>query len=165
MKKGLGLTHLYRPGLPAMVDVSRKSETVRTASAEASVRLTPKSLRALRSALKNKGRLAKGDPFSVAVIAGIQAAKRTSQLIPLCHPIRIESVRVEPRLSGSRARFCVTCVTTDRTGIEMEAMVGASVAALAFYDMLKSSDRGIVIERVRLLKKTGGKSGTFEAGV
>lgn len=144
-----------------MVDVSAKPPTVRTATAESRVRLTPKSARALKSSLRKKGVLAKGDPFSVAVLAGIQAAKKTSDLIPLCHPIRIESVRVDPGLSGGRAVFRVTCATTDRTGIEMEAMVGASVAALAFYDMLKSVDRGLVIETVRLLKKTGGKSGSF----
>lgn len=125
------------------------------------MRLTPKVLKALRAARKSKKGLSKGDPFSVSVLAGIQAAKRTAELIPLCHPIRIESIRVEPRLTGTSAFFLVTCVTTDRTGIEMEAMVGASVAALAFYDMVKSADHGVVIESVRLLRKTGGKSGTF----
>ena len=146
-----------------MVDVAAKPQTLRTAVAESAVRLTPKSLKALRASLKSRGGLAKGNPFSVAVLAGIQAAKKTSDLIPLCHPIRVESVQVEPKLAGRRALFLVTCVTTDRTGIEMEAMVGAAVAALAFYDMLKSADHGIYLERVRLLRKTGGQSGVFVA--
>ena len=158
------MTHIDRAGLPTMVDVSSKPVTIRTAVAESRVRLTPRTLQAIRAAARKKSRLAKGDPFAVAIVAGIQAAKKTHDLIPLCHPIRIESVRVEPGLSGRHATFRVTCITSDRTGIEMEAMVGASVAALAFYDMVKSVDRGVTIERVRLLKKTGGKSGTFLAG-
>lgn len=155
------LAHLDRRGIPRMVDVSGKTETVRTAVAESQVRLTPKALRALKSTRSASPGRRKGDPVAVAVIAGIQAAKKTSDLIPLCHPIRIESVRVEPSVSGRAARFRVTCVTRDRTGIEMEAMVGAAVAALTLYDMLKSVDRGIVIEKVRLLEKSGGKSGLF----
>lgn len=163
MKRAAALSHLDRRGTPRMVDVSAKPKTRRIAVAESRLHLTPGSARALRAAASAKGTLAKGNPFSVAVVAGIQAAKKTSELIPLCHPIRIESVCIEPRLAGSVASFIVTCATTDRTGIEMEAMVGASVAALTLYDMLKSVDRENTIERVRLLKKTGGKSGTFVA--
>lgn len=152
------LRHLDSRGRPSMVDVSTKCPTVRTAVAESTVRLTPRSLRALAAARKKKG-----DPMAVAIVAGIMGAKKTSELIPLCHPIRIDSVRVVPKLGRGRATFRVTCVTTDKTGIEMEAMVGAAAAALAFYDMTKSADRGITIERVRLLKKSGGKSGHFAA--
>ncbi len=146
-----------------MVDVSSKPQTLRTAEAESSVRLTPAILRAIRAARRGRSG-GKGDPFSVAVIAGIQAAKRTSELIPLCHPIRIESVRIEPAVRGRRAIFRSILATTDRTGIEMESLVAAACAALAFYDMLKSVDRGMVIDGVRLLKKTGGRSGTYIAG-
>ncbi|MBI4178305.1 cyclic pyranopterin monophosphate synthase MoaC [bacterium] len=155
----MSLRHLDARGRPRMVDVSSKSGTRRVAVAESTVRLTPRAARALDAA-----RAKKGDPLSVAVLAGVMGAKKTADLIPLCHPIPIESVEVEPRLSGCRATFRVTCVTTGRTGVEMEAMVGASMAALAFYDMTKSADRGLVIERVRLLKKSGGKSGTYIAG-
>lgn len=146
-----------------MVDVSAKLETTRTAVAESVVRLPKNAAGALRAWMRRGRGLRKGDPLTVAVVAGIQAAKRTSELIPLCHPIRIESVQISPEFRGSCVRFVSTCVTTDRTGIEMEALVAAAAAALTCYDMLKSTDRGIVIERVRLLKKTGGKSGTFAA--
>ena len=152
------LRHQDSRGRPVMVDVSGKPVTLRTAVAESSVHLTPKALRALAAAGKKKG-----DPLSIAMVAGIMGAKKTSEIIPLCHPIRIDSVKVVPQLIGRRAKFRVTCVTTDKTGIEMEAMVGAAVAALAFYDMTKSADHGILIEEVRLLKKSGGKSGPFVA--
>lgn len=154
----MSLRHLDGRGRPRMVDVSAKSPTVRRAVAESVVRLTPRAWRAVGAARKKKG-----DPLAVAIVAGILGAKKTSELIPLCHPIRVDSVQVEPKLSRGRAVFRVTCSTTDKTGIEMEAMVGAAVAALAFYDMTKSADHGIVIERVRLLEKSGGKSGRFVA--
>ncbi len=155
-------THI-RKGMPVMVDVSAKPESRRSAAAESSVRLTAKTMRALRGFLRRRGGLRKGDPVSVAVLAGIQAAKRTSEIIPLCHPIRIDSIQVEPSVSGRRVVFCATCVTTGRTGVEMEALTAAACAALALYDMLKSVDRGNVIERVRLLSKSGGRSGTYTA--
>ena len=142
-----------------MVDVSDKPETVRTAVAEARIRLTPRVVRALR----RPGRSGKGDPLAVSIVAGIQAAKKTHDLIPLCHPIRIESIHIDPVRSGRTLSFRVTCRTRDRTGIEMEALTGAALAALAFYDMVKSVDRGLVIDRIRLLRKSGGKSGPFAA--
>ncbi len=145
-----------------MVDISRKPVSVRTAVAESVVPISPRLRRALASRRRGVG-AGKGDPVSVAVLAGILAAKKTSDLIPLCHPIRLDHVSVDPIQSRDSIRFVVTCVTSDRTGIEMEAMTGAAVAALAFYDMVKSVERGVTIRRVRLLKKTGGASGTYLA--
>lgn len=149
--------HLDEKGRPRMVDVSAKDKTLRTALAESVVRLSPRTAASLRRARDKKG-----DPLPVAILAGIQAAKRTSDLIPLCHPLPLESVCVEPVWKQNAVVFRVTCVTHDRTGVEMEAMTGAAVAALAFYDMVKSIDKGIVIGPVRLLEKSGGKSGLWK---
>ena len=141
-----------------MVDVSDKQETHRTALAEASVRFTPDAANALRHAT-----LAKGDAFVTAQLAGILAAKQTGTLIPLAHPLPLAHVEVtfdwtEP----TTLRVMARAATSAQTGVEMEAMVAATVAALALYDMAKGIDKGIVIESVRLLEKTGGKSGIWK---
>lgn len=154
------LTHLDDHGAARMVDVGAKAVTRRSATAEARVRLQPATL-----ALISEGRLPKGDVFAVARIAGIQAAKKTADLIPLCHPLMLSSVQVELQPDGADAvRITATCALAGQTGVEMEALTAASVAALTLYDMCKAVDKGMVIESVRLLEKTGGRSGDFRAG-
>ena len=154
------LTHLDSQGRANMVDVSDKALTVREAVAEALVRMRPETLQMI-----SQGEHPKGDVFAVARIAGIQAAKKTSDLIPLCHPLMLTSVKVELAPEGADAvRITVRCKLTGQTGVEMEALTAASVAALTIYDMCKAVDRGMVIESVRLLEKVGGKSGHFVAG-
>jgi cyclic pyranopterin phosphate synthase len=145
-------THLDREGRARMVDVSAKPMTARAARAEALVTMRPATAKLLRS-----GRSPKGDVLAAARIAGIQAAKRTPELIPLCHHVALSSVAVdlEPRARSLRIEAVVRA--TDRTGVEMEALVAASAAALTVYDMLKSVDRGMTFT-VRLLEKRGGKS-------
>jgi cyclic pyranopterin monophosphate synthase len=140
-----------------MVDVGGKAATRRTAVAEAVVRMSATAHKALKT-----GSLKKGDALAAAQTAGIFAAKRTADLIPLCHPLALSRVDVSIRLRG-RDAVVVTCVAScyGPTGVEMEAMTGASIAALTVYDMCKALDRGITIESVRLLKKTGGKSGAY----
>ncbi len=143
-----------------MVDVSDKAQTVREAVAEARVRMLPTTLQMIVD-----GEHPKGDVFAVARIAGIQAAKKTSDLIPLCHPLMLTSVKVELQADGEDAVLIrARCKLTGQTGVEMEALTAASVAALTIYDMCKAVDRGMVIEQVRLLEKLGGKSGHFLAG-
>jgi len=142
-----------------MVDVGAKAVTARTARACALVRLPPAAAAALRAAT-----LPKGDAFVTAQVAGILAAKRTGELIPLCHPLPLDAVDVTFAWEGDVLRIESRATTTAKTGVEMEAMVAASVAALTIYDMCKSVDKGIVIEAVRLLEKTGGKSGAWRAG-
>ncbi|WP_405118822.1 cyclic pyranopterin monophosphate synthase MoaC [Pseudomonas leptonychotis] len=157
------LTHLDSQGRANMVDVSDKALTVREAVAEALVRMRPETLQMI-----TQGDHPKGDVFAVARIAGIQAAKKTSDLIPLCHPLMLTSVKVELLPEGVDAvRITARCKLTGQTGVEMEALTAASVAALTIYDMCKAVDRGMVIETVRLLEKVGGKSGHFkvESGV
>ena len=154
------LTHLDAQGRANMVDVSDKALTVREAVAEALVRMRPQTLQMI-----TQGDHPKGDVFAVARIAGIQAAKKTSDLIPLCHPLMLTSVKVELAPEGADAvRITARCKLTGQTGVEMEALTAASVAALTIYDMCKAVDRGMVIESVRLLEKVGGKSGHFVAG-
>ena len=154
------LTHLDSQGRANMVDVSDKALTVREAVAEARVRMHPETLQMI-----TQGEHPKGDVFAVARIAGIQAAKKTSDLIPLCHPLMLTSVKVELLPEGVDAvRITSRCKLTGQTGVEMEALTAASVAALTIYDMCKAVDRGMVIESVRLLEKVGGKSGHFVAG-
>jgi cyclic pyranopterin phosphate synthase len=154
------LTHLDSQGRANMVDVSDKAQTVREAVAEALVRMRPETLQMIA-----QGDHPKGDVFAVARIAGIQAAKKTSDLIPLCHPLMLTSVKVELTPEGADAvRITARCKLTGQTGVEMEALTAASVAALTIYDMCKAVDRGMVIENVRLLEKVGGKSGHFVAG-
>jgi cyclic pyranopterin monophosphate synthase len=151
------LSHVGEDGSLAMVDVGAKAATARTARAEAFVRLSEDAANALRGAA-----LAKGDAFAAAQLAGIMAAKKTGELIPLAHPIPLGAVDVgfkwdEPTLLRIETR----ATTVGQTGVEMEAMVAASVAALTIYDMCKAADKGIVVERVRLIEKTGGKSGDW----
>ncbi|KAB0551158.1 cyclic pyranopterin monophosphate synthase MoaC [Pseudomonas argentinensis] len=154
------LTHLDSQGRANMVDVSDKAQTVREAAAEARVRMLPTTLQMIVD-----GEHPKGDVFAVARIAGIQAAKKTSDLIPLCHPLLLTSVKVELQADGDDAVLIrARCKLTGQTGVEMEALTAASVAALTIYDMCKAVDRGMVIEQVRLLEKLGGKSGHFLAG-
>ena len=155
-----GLTHLDAEGHARMVDVSAKDETARTATAAATVTMRPETLALIRT-----GDVPKGDVLAVARIAGIQAAKRTAELIPLCHPLPLSSAEVELRLDGERnaVEITATCKVTARTGVEMEALTAAAVAALTVYDMCKAVDRGMTIGEVRLLHKAGGKSGTWTA--
>jgi cyclic pyranopterin phosphate synthase len=139
-----------------MVDVSAKSVTTRTAVAHAFVRMGPKVLRLVRG-LRNP----KGNPLEVARIAGIAAAKRTAEWIPLCHPLPLTHIDVTPRLCKDGVEIRSTVTATAQTGVEMEALVAASCAALTVYDMCKALDKGIEISDVYLLKKSGGKSGDF----
>jgi cyclic pyranopterin monophosphate synthase len=150
-------SHITRDGGIAMVDVSRKTPTSRFARAEALVRMNPAAQAALRAAT-----LPKGDALVTAQVAGIMAAKQTAALIPLTHPLPLSSVdvRFDWRRDGV-LRVEAEARTTARTGVEMEAMVAASIAALTIYDMSKSLDKGITIEGVRLLRKSGGKSGSW----
>ncbi|UQY33269.1 cyclic pyranopterin monophosphate synthase MoaC [Pseudomonas fulva] len=153
------LTHLDSQGRANMVDVSDKAQTVREAVAEARVRMLPTTLQMIVD-----GEHPKGDVFAVARIAGIQAAKKTADLIPLCHPLMLTSVKVELQAHGDDAVLIrARCKLTGQTGVEMEALTAASVAALTIYDMCKAVDRGMAIEQVRLLEKLGGKSGHFLA--
>ena len=153
------LTHLDSQGRANMVDVTEKAVTEREATAEARVRMLPHTLQMIVD-----GEHPKGDVFAVARIAGIQAAKKTSDLIPLCHPLMLTSVKVELSAEGSDAvRIVARCKLAGQTGVEMEALTAASVAALTVYDMCKSVDRAMRIDTVRLLHKAGGKSGTFRA--
>jgi cyclic pyranopterin phosphate synthase len=142
-----------------MVDVTDKAVTFREAVAQARVRMLPQTLRMIVN-----GEHPKGDVFAVARIAGIQAAKKTSDLIPLCHPLMLTGVKVELAADGDDAVLIVArCKLSGQTGVEMEALTAASVAALTIYDMCKAVDRGMVIEQVCLLEKLGGKSGHFQA--
>ncbi|HXG02059.1 MAG TPA: cyclic pyranopterin monophosphate synthase MoaC [Candidatus Binatia bacterium] len=154
-----GLTHLTSRGAARMVDVSAKAETPREAVARAVVRMKPATLRLVRA-----GNAPKGDVLGVARTAGILAAKRTHELIPLCHPLRLTGIDVAFRDDARRGALTIeTRVrTVDKTGVEMEALTAASVAALAVYDMVKAVEKGVSIERVELLRKSGGKSGTWE---
>ncbi|MCQ4273537.1 MULTISPECIES: cyclic pyranopterin monophosphate synthase MoaC [Pseudomonas] len=154
------LTHLDSQGRANMVDVTEKAVTSREATAEARVRMLPATL-----AMIQQGGHPKGDVFAVARIAGIQAAKKTSELIPLCHPLMLTSVKVELSAEGDDSvRIVARCRLAGQTGVEMEALTAASVAALTIYDMCKAVDRGMLIEGIRLLEKLGGKSGHFVAG-
>ncbi len=151
-----GLTHIDAEGRARMVDVSDKPETAREAVAEGYLRLAPETL-----ALAVSGQGRKGDVRAVAEIAGVMAAKRTSDLIPLCHPLDISKAEVAGDVDGDRLKVTARVRTTGRTGVEMEALTAVSVACLTLYDMLKAADRGMVIEDVRLLAKSGGRSGDW----
>lgn len=153
-----GFTHLNAQGKAQMVDIGAKDATERTATAEAYVRMSEATLIAIRD-----DTVPKGDVFATARIAGIQAAKKTSDLIPLCHPLALTSVNVDLAIDeeGPGVAITATCKSTGKTGVEMEALTAASVAALTLYDMCKALDRAMVIERVQLIHKDGGKSGTF----
>jgi cyclic pyranopterin phosphate synthase len=153
------LTHLDDKGRPRMVDVTAKADTDRVAVAKGVVKMQPATFQAIM-----RGGTAKGDVLAVAQLAGIMAAKRTPDLIPLCHPILIGSVNIEfsPDEASSTIEIAATVESTGKTGVEMEALTAAAVAALTIYDMCKAVDRGMKIENVRLVKKSGGKSGTIE---
>ena len=151
------LSHYDPSGKVSMVDVGAKTETERTATARAYVALNKTVLKALPT---NK----KGDPLEVARIAGMMAAKKTSDLIPLCHPLPLTSVNIELTLDNSGVEIIATASTVARTGVEMEAMTAACVAALTVYDMTKALDKSIEIREIHLLEKTGGKSGAFRRG-
>ena len=154
----LGLSHLTPSGEARMVDVSPKGETAREAVAQVTVKMRAATLRAIRA-----GQLAKGDVLGVARTAGIMAAKRTPELIPLCHPLRITGCDVTFALDDKRSTVTIEARvrTVDKTGVEMEALTAASVAGLTVYDMVKAVDRGIVLSGLCLLEKTGGKSGAW----
>lgn len=148
------LSHYDESGRASMVDVSGKAETKRTAKAHAFVQIKPEVLAKLPANPK-------GNPLEVARIAGIMAAKKTSELIPMCHPIALSHVDVEAVVEPGGVRITATASTVAGTGVEMEALTAASVAALTVYDMTKALDKGIEIQDVYLLSKTGGKSGDF----
>ena len=152
----MSFTHFDAAGRAAMVDISDKSETNRSATARARVVMQPATL-----ALIREGRSRKGDVLGVARIAGIMAAKRTAELIPLCHPLPIAAVAIELDLAEDGIEIAATVRTTGRTGVEMEALTAASVAALTVYDMCKSVDRSMRVEGLRVVHKAGGKSGEF----
>jgi cyclic pyranopterin phosphate synthase len=149
-------SHFDARGQAAMVDVGAKSITQRIATARARVTMLPATAALIRS-----GGAKKGDVLGVARIAGIMASKRTAELIPLCHPLPISAVSLELEVTGTAVEIAATVSTTGQTGVEMEALTAASVAALTVYDMCKSVDRGMRIEAVRLTHKSGGKSGEF----
>ena len=155
-----GLTHIDDQGNAVMVDVGDKAETARTATAEGRVRMQAETLRRIA-----EGSVKKGDVLTVAQLAGIMGAKRTPDLIPLCHPLALTSVKVllEPEPDNPAIRITATCKLEGRTGVEMEALTAVSVAALTIYDMVKAIDRSMVIEGIRLLHKSGGRSGDYHA--
>lgn len=154
---GHELTH-FRDGLPRMVDVTEKAATTRTATAEGWVRLPPEARAALET-----GTNPKGDPLTVARLGGLAGSKRTADLVLLCHPIPVTSADVRVTLEEAGVRIVATVRTTAPTGVEMEALTAVSVAALNVYDMLKAASKAIEITDVRLLAKTGGKSGDYAA--
>ncbi len=155
-----GLTHFDEGGASRMVDVSGKDVTARLARASGLVRMQPETL-----ALVLERRVAKGDVFEVARLAGIMAAKRTGELIPLCHPLSLDGVDVSLAAADpATVRIEVTVKVQGRTGVEMEALTAVSVAALTVYDMCKAVDRGMTIEQIRLEEKSGGRSGHFLRG-
>ena len=153
-------THFDSDGRPTLVDVSKKNITSRTAWAEGWVCL-PDTIFDVVS----KGNVKKGNPFPIAELAGIMGAKRTPELIPLCHTIRLDNVSVKCDLIEDKKAVKITCEATanEVTGVEMEALTGVSTAALCFYDMCKGLDKGMIIKDIRLLRKTGGKSGEWTA--
>ena len=158
MEEDENLTHLDRDGQATMVDVGEKAKTTREARARATLRMKPQTRAVLLS-----GEVPKGDALAAARIAGIQAAKRTSELIPLCHPLAITgcSVSFEPVDDAERLRIDAWVRCADRTGVEMEALTAVTVASLTLYDMLKAIDRGMSIEEVVLVEKHGGRSGSY----
>jgi cyclic pyranopterin monophosphate synthase len=154
------LTHFDAQGKAAMVDVSAKAETERVATAKGSVIMQPETL-----ALIAAGEMKKGDVLAVARLAGIMAAKRTPDLVPLCHPLALTAIAVDLAIDSKRNAVDIeaTCKLIGRTGVEMEALTAVSVAALTVYDMCKAVDRAMIITDIRLTHKRGGKSGRYEA--
>lgn len=160
VRDGTRLTHMDDTGRARMVDVSDKEESSRSAVAEGVIRMAPETLAALQD-----GRTPKGDPLIVAQIAGIQAAKRTAELVPLCHPLPLTSVDVElvPDAGIPGVRAQARARVRGQTGVEMEALTAVSIALLTVYDMLKAVDRNMQIDAIRLLQKSGGRSGEWSA--
>jgi cyclic pyranopterin phosphate synthase len=156
---GKKLTHVDSSGRPRMVDVTAKSDTVRIAIAKGLVRMQPATFKIIQS-----GGNTKGNVLSTAQLAGIMGAKKTPDIIPLCHPILISHVAIEftPDAKSSTIGITATVESTGKTGVEMEALTAVSITALTIYDMCKAVDRGMIIENIRLVKKSGGKSGTIE---
>jgi cyclic pyranopterin monophosphate synthase len=152
-----GLSHFNPKGDAHMVEVGAKPETARVAVASGAVEVAPATAKAIRA-----GTLGKGDVLAVARLAGIQAAKRASDWIPLCHPLRLTGIEVDLALAGKTVEVIATVRAFDRTGVEMEAMAAVAAAALTVYDMCKAIDRGMTITRIRLDEKSGGKSGTWK---
>ena len=155
-----GFSHFDKDGKARMVDVGQKPESARVAVAKGAVVMRPETLALIRT-----GGVEKGDVLSVARLAGIMGAKRTPDLIPLCHPLRLSAITVdlEPDPSRNAIEITATCKLSGRTGVEMEALTAVAVAALTVYDMCKAVDRGLRIVDIRLTHKSGGKSGTYEA--
>ncbi len=155
-----GFTHFDDDGKAVMVDVSDKAASDRIAVAQGSVAMAPETFALIRD-----GGVKKGDVLSVARLAGIMGAKRTPELIPLCHPLALTSIKVDLALSETRpaVEITATCKLTGKTGVEMEALTAVAIAALTVYDMCKAVDRAMRIENIRLTHKSGGKSGTYEA--
>ncbi|MBU6449478.1 MAG: cyclic pyranopterin monophosphate synthase MoaC [Rhodospirillales bacterium] len=153
-----GLTHIGPDGAARMVDVSAKPVTMREAEAKGRVAMKPET-----AALIRDGKAAKGDVLAAARIAGIMAAKKTGELIPLCHPLPLDAVSVDLTIGEAAVEITAIARTTGRTGVEMEALTAVSLAALTIYDMVKAVDKTMRIEAVRLTRKTGGKSGDFSA--
>lgn len=153
-----GLTHLDAEGHARMVDVGDKAVTAREATATGRITMSDEALAAIRDGLVKKG-----DVLAVARVAGIMAAKRTSDLVPLCHPLPLTRVVLDLVIEGDGIAATATCATDGKTGVEMEALTAVSVALLTVYDMAKALDRGMVIDGVRLLAKSGGKSGDWQA--
>ena len=160
MSSGNELTHFDQEGKAVMVDVSDKTETTRTATAKGRVLVQPETMQLIQ-----QGGFKKGDVLAIARLAGIMGAKKTPDLIPLCHPLMLTSVKVDFTLDPDHNAIEVigTCKLTGQTGVEMEALTAVSIASLTIYDMCKAVDKGIQITDIRLIKKTGGKSGTYEA--
>ena len=152
------LTHLDSRGQARMVDVGGKPETARSAAATGRIRMSAEALAAVRD-----GSGPKGDVLAAARIAGIMAAKKTGELIPLCHPLALDAVTVEFAFEEGAIRATARASLTGKTGVEMEAMTATAIALLTIYDMAKALDKGMVVEEVRLLEKTGGKSGAWRA--
>ncbi len=150
------LTHVDGEGNARMVDVGDKAMTTRTASARGMLSLSPAALEALQA-----NAIKKGDPISVAQLAGIMGAKRTADLIPLCHPLPLSKVEVLAEVQESQINVTASVKTSGQTGVEMEALTAVSIACLTLYDMLKAVDKGLVIGPIELVEKTGGKSGDF----
>ena len=152
------LTHLDEQGQARMVDVGGKAETQRLAIAEGRIAMSAAAISAIRD-----GALPKGDVLAAARIAGIMAAKKTAELIPLCHPLALDAVTIDFQMESDGVRVTANASLTGRTGVEMEALTAASVALLTIYDMAKAVDKGMVISGVRLIEKRGGKSGIWRA--
>ena len=152
------LTHLDSTGAAHMVDVGGKAVTTREAVATGQIAMSPQALAAIRD-----GTVAKGDVFAVARIAGIQAAKKTSELIPLCHPLPLTRVAIDLAFTDTGVAATATAATDGKTGVEMEALTAVNITLLTIYDMAKAVDKGMILQDIRLLSKKGGKSGNWKA--